>query len=49
MLDLLSSIFALSSPNFVLKERFSRVTEDYVLYGAIESPHGSGDVCVLGE
>lgn len=36
VLDHLSGIFALSSPNFVLKERFSCVTEDLCalqLYG----------------
>lgn len=49
VLDLLSSVFARSSPNFILKERFSCVTEDYVLYGAMENPHGSGDVCMFGE
>lgn len=49
MLDLLSSIFACSSTKFILKERFSCVTEDNVLYSAVESPHGSSDVNVLGE
>lgn len=32
VLDRLSSIFALSSPNFVVKERFSCVTEDLTCF-----------------
>lgn len=32
VLDRLSSIFALSSPNFVVKERFSCVTEDLMCF-----------------
>lgn len=37
MLDLLSSIFAISSPNFILEERFYCIADKCVVYCAVES------------